>query len=199
MPEADKPDLTTLTVQLLSAYVSNNAVPSDALADLIRTTKAALAESEKTAEAPSAPAPVPAVTAKASLASRDHIISLIDGKPYKTLKRHLFGHGLTPEEYRARYNLPSDKPWSPLAIRSSAAAWPRNSGSAERRGTASTLRHGARAPRRRTRRHRSALLRERPQRHSRRGSPEDDSEALRGRAPVTGQAWQPEEGVRRSN
>lgn len=110
MPEADKPDLTTLTVQLLSAYVSNNAVPSDALADLIRTTKAALAESEMTAEAPSAPAPVPAVTVKASLASRDHIVSLIDGKPYKTLKRHLFGHGLTPEEYRARYNLPSDYP-----------------------------------------------------------------------------------------
>jgi len=109
MPEADKPDLTTLTVQLLSAYVSNNAVPSDALADLIRTTKAALAETEKV-EAPSAPAPVPAVSAKASLASRDHIISLIDGKPYKTLKRHLFGHGLTPEEYRARYNLPSDYP-----------------------------------------------------------------------------------------
>lgn len=106
MPEADKPDLTTLTVQLLSAYVSNNAVPSDALADLIRTTKAALAETEKV-EAPSAPAPV---SAKASLASRDHIISLIDGRPYKTLKRHLFGHGLTPEEYRARYNLPSDYP-----------------------------------------------------------------------------------------
>lgn len=109
MPEADKPDLTTLTVQLLSAYVSNNAVPSDALADLIRTTKAALAETEKV-EAPSAPSPVPAVSVKASLASRDHIISLIDGKPYKTLKRHLFGHGLTPEEYRARYNLPSDYP-----------------------------------------------------------------------------------------
>ncbi len=108
MPEADKPDLTTLTVQLLSAYVSNNAVPSDALAELIRTTKAALAETDKI-EA-SAPAPVLAVSAKASLASRDHIISLIDGKPYKTLKRHLFGHGLTPEEYRARYNLPSDYP-----------------------------------------------------------------------------------------
>lgn len=110
MPEADKPDLTTLTVQLLSAYVSNNAVPSDALADLIRTTKAALAETDKTVEAPLAPPPVPAVSAKASLASRDHIISLIDGKPYKTLKRHLFGHGLTPEEYRARYNLPLDYP-----------------------------------------------------------------------------------------
>jgi predicted transcriptional regulator len=35
---------------------------------------------------------------------------MIDGKPYKTLKRHLSGHGLTPEGYRARYNLPASYP-----------------------------------------------------------------------------------------
>lgn len=109
MPEAGKPDLTALTVQLLSAYVSNNAVPNDALADLIRTTKAALAEDDKV-EVPAEPVPVPAVSVKASLASKDHIVSLIDGKPYKTLKRHLSGHGFSPEEYRARFNLPIDYP-----------------------------------------------------------------------------------------
>ena len=53
---------------------------------------------------------VPAVTARKSLASRDHIISLIDGKPYRTLRRHLSTHGLTPEQYRERYNLKSDYP-----------------------------------------------------------------------------------------
>jgi predicted transcriptional regulator len=52
----------------------------------------------------------PAVTARKSLASRDHIISMIDGKPYKTLRRHLTTNGLTPEEYRARYNLKADYP-----------------------------------------------------------------------------------------
>jgi predicted transcriptional regulator len=52
----------------------------------------------------------PAVTARKSLASPDHIISLIDGKPYKTLRRHLSTNGLTPEEYRARYNLKADYP-----------------------------------------------------------------------------------------
>lgn len=52
----------------------------------------------------------PAVTARRSLASKDHIISMIDGKPYKTLKRHLSGHGLTPAEYRARYGLKADYP-----------------------------------------------------------------------------------------
>lgn len=53
---------------------------------------------------------IPAVTVRKSLASKDHIISLIDGKPYKTLRRHLSGHGLTPEEYRERYNLRADYP-----------------------------------------------------------------------------------------
>lgn len=52
----------------------------------------------------------PAVSARKSLASKDHIISLIDGKQYKTLRRHLAGHGLTPEQYRERYNLRADYP-----------------------------------------------------------------------------------------
>lgn len=53
---------------------------------------------------------VPAVSVRKSLASRDHIISMIDGKPYRTLRRHLSTHGLTPDEYRARYNLKPDHP-----------------------------------------------------------------------------------------
>ena len=52
----------------------------------------------------------PATTARRSLASKDHIISMIDGKPYKTLRRHLSGHGLTPEQYRERYKLKADYP-----------------------------------------------------------------------------------------
>lgn len=52
----------------------------------------------------------PAVSVRKSLASKDHIISLIDGKPYKTLRRHLSGHGLTPAEYRERYGLKPDYP-----------------------------------------------------------------------------------------
>ncbi|MES3048096.1 MucR family transcriptional regulator [Sphingomonas faeni] len=51
-----------------------------------------------------------AVTARKSLSNPDHIISLIDGKPYKTLRRHLSTNGLTPEEYRARYSLKADYP-----------------------------------------------------------------------------------------
>ena len=52
----------------------------------------------------------PAVGVRKSLSSPDHIISMIDGKPYKTLRRHIATHGLTPESYRERYNLKSDYP-----------------------------------------------------------------------------------------
>lgn len=53
---------------------------------------------------------VPAVTVRKSLASKDHILSMIDGKPYRTLRRHLSTHGLTPDEYRERYGLKADYP-----------------------------------------------------------------------------------------
>jgi predicted transcriptional regulator len=52
----------------------------------------------------------PAVTPRKSLSSPEHIISLIDGKPYKSLKRHLATHGLTPAQYRERYGLKGDYP-----------------------------------------------------------------------------------------
>ena len=69
-------------------------------------------------EEPAAPEPEvepvpehqPAVTVRKSLASRDHVLSMIDGRPYKTLKRHLSRHGLTPAEYRQRYGLKADYP-----------------------------------------------------------------------------------------
>ncbi|RYD59954.1 MAG: transcriptional regulator [Sphingomonadales bacterium] len=52
----------------------------------------------------------PAVSVRRSLASKEHLISMVDGKPYKTLKRHLSTHGLTPAAYRERYGLKADYP-----------------------------------------------------------------------------------------
>ncbi|WP_088182909.1 MucR family transcriptional regulator [Sphingobium sp. Z007] len=109
MADTEQPDYTSLTVQLLSAYVANNTVSSEDLAGLIQSTRAALI-------AETAPEPVetvehvPAVSVRKSIASREHILSLIDGRPYKTLKRHLATHGLTPAEYRERYGLPASYP-----------------------------------------------------------------------------------------
>lgn len=51
-----------------------------------------------------------AVSVRKSLASKDYIISMIDGKPYKTLRRHLSRHGMTPEQYRERFGLKPDYP-----------------------------------------------------------------------------------------
>src|ERR1700712_3544624 len=111
MAESDQADLTTLTVELLSAFVSNNTIESSDLAGLIQSTHTALAGiNAPTPVEPPAPEYEPAVTVRKSLGSRDHILSLIDGKPYKTLKRHLSGNGLTPAEYRERYKLPADYP-----------------------------------------------------------------------------------------
>lgn len=111
MAEETQSDITALTVQLLSAFVTNNSVPSESLADLIKSTRAALAQDDAApATQAAAPEHVPAVSVRKSLASSDYIISLIDGKPYKTLKRHLATNGLTTEEYRERYNLPKSYP-----------------------------------------------------------------------------------------
>ncbi len=113
MADTASHDLTELTVELLSAFVANNNVRSDDLPALIASTHAALAglsTGNAEATASSAEEFTGAVTARKSLGSRDHIISMIDGKPYKTLKRHLSGHGLTPDTYRSRYGLPSTYP-----------------------------------------------------------------------------------------
>ncbi|HKX36323.1 MAG TPA: MucR family transcriptional regulator [Rhizorhapis sp.] len=111
MAEDTSADITTLTVQLLSAFVSNNSVPSDSLADLIRTTRVALTADQAASPAEAQAATyTPAVSVRKSLSSPEHILSMIDGKPYKTLKRHLATHGLSPDEYRQRYNLPKSYP-----------------------------------------------------------------------------------------
>ncbi|EJU12123.1 MucR-family transcriptional regulator [Sphingomonas sp. LH128] len=104
--------LTTLTVDIVSAFVSNNAVRSDDVAGLIASTHAALAAlgGADAASVAAEPEHVPAVTVRKSLADRDRIVSMIDGKPYRSLKRHLGAHGLTPDEYRARYKLPASYP-----------------------------------------------------------------------------------------
>ena len=111
---ADEPDLVAMTIEVVANYVAHNTLAPDDLPGFIAKTHTAIKGlNEPAPEAPSEPAApefTPAVTVRKSLASREHILSLIDGKPYKTLKRHLSGHGLTPADYRARYGLKADYP-----------------------------------------------------------------------------------------
>jgi predicted transcriptional regulator len=109
-------NLLELATELTVAWLANpntrvSAEEVPAFLQNMHGAVAALASPATQAEAPAAAAEfTPAVTVRRSLASKDHIISMIDGKPYKTLKRHLSGHGLTPAQYRARYGLKSDYP-----------------------------------------------------------------------------------------
>ncbi|MDP4026773.1 MucR family transcriptional regulator [Methylobacterium sp. NEAU 140] len=100
-----------LTAELVCAYVANNPVPVAELPALIAGVHAAmngLAEGGATvAEAAAEKATSAQIRKSITHAA---LISFIDGKPYKTLKRHLGTHGLTVEGYRARYGLPDDYP-----------------------------------------------------------------------------------------
>lgn len=111
-PRADAPVLLrSLTADLVRAFVSNNKISATEVPGLTEVTYAALSDlGRPKSVVPTEAEYVPAVSVRRSLASPDHIISMIDGKPYMTLRRHLTSQGLTPDEYRARYKLPADYP-----------------------------------------------------------------------------------------
>jgi predicted transcriptional regulator len=98
-----------LTAEVVSAYVSNNPVPASELPSLIAMVAESI--SRLTVPAPSeAEKPVPAVPIKRSI-TNDYLISLEDGQKFRSLKRALaVRYGLTPQEYRAKWGLPSDYP-----------------------------------------------------------------------------------------
>jgi predicted transcriptional regulator len=101
--------LISLTADVVSAYVSNNPVPAASLADLIGSVHSSLSGVGRIAEADQ-PQQEPAVNPKRSVFP-DYIVSLEDGKKFKSLKRHLrVQYGLTPEEYREKWGLARDYP-----------------------------------------------------------------------------------------
>lgn len=99
-----------LTAEVVSAYVSNNPVPAAELPALIAQVHQSLS-GLATGQVAAQEEPLkPAVNPKRSV-HNDHIICLEDGKKFKSLKRHLMTHyGLTPEQYREKWNLPRDYP-----------------------------------------------------------------------------------------
>jgi predicted transcriptional regulator len=101
--------LITHTTDIVVSYVANNSLGADDVSSLIRNvfgTLSSLGQESAPAEA----RPDPAVSIRASV-KRDHVVCLEDGKKMKMLKRHLMtDHGLTPDEYRARWGLPADYP-----------------------------------------------------------------------------------------
>lgn len=110
-------NLIELVAELVAAYVSNNPVPASELPALIARVHGAIAglvsgtlTIETGAAAAQAEVDKPSAAQIRKSVRDDGIVSFIDGKIYKTLKRHLTSHGLDPRSYRERYGLPADYP-----------------------------------------------------------------------------------------
>lgn len=103
-----QPNLIELTAEVVAAFVMHNSLQKADLPDLIASVHGSLQQLSQ--PKPAEPArPTPAVPIKKSI-SPDYIISLEDGRRYKSLKRHLSGRGLTPERYREKWGLSPDYP-----------------------------------------------------------------------------------------
>ena len=102
------PNYIELCADIVSAYVSNNSVPGAELPVLLNSVYAALTKTALGQQEEAKAELVPAVSVRKSV-TPDAIICLDDGKSFKSLKRHLrTSYAMTPEQYRAKWNLPAD-------------------------------------------------------------------------------------------
>ena len=106
----NKSEIIEMTTDIVSAYVGNNTITAADLPSLIQSVHKALAQVSTGEEAaPQAPQE-PAVSVRKSI-TPDYLICLEDGRKFKSLKRHLrTKYDMSPEEYRAKWNLPKDYP-----------------------------------------------------------------------------------------
>ena len=100
-----------LASEIVAAFVSNNPLPKGDLPALIHAMHSAVERlaAEPESVPPQVEAKTPAVPIRRSI-TPDFLICLDDGKRFKSLRRHLAGLGLTPEQYRRKWNLPPDYP-----------------------------------------------------------------------------------------
>ncbi|KQO70118.1 MucR family transcriptional regulator [Methylobacterium sp. Leaf88] len=104
------PDYIELAADIVSAFVSNNSVPIADLPALIGSVHATLSKLNQVGTEEKAEPLTPAVSIKRSI-TPDYVVCLEDGKKFKSLKRHLrTRYEMTPEQYRTKWNLPSDYP-----------------------------------------------------------------------------------------
>ena len=102
-------ELLELSTEIVASYVSHNVVPAAELPELIASVYGAMAATQTETKETKEPLK-PAVSVRKSITD-DYLICLEDGKKFKSLKRHLRTHyGLSPEEYREKWGLPSDYP-----------------------------------------------------------------------------------------
>jgi len=104
------PKLIECTATIVQAYVSNNRASANEVAGLVKEVHSTLASLGQSGAEPPATAQKPAIPVKKSI-TPEYVICLEDGKRLKMLKRYLRSrYGLSPEQYRAKWNLPYDYP-----------------------------------------------------------------------------------------
>lgn len=144
----DKVDVLTLTAEIVASYVGSNAhVQAAEIPNIIRAVRAALTEeSEPQAEAQPERTKATSAQVRKSI-TPDALISFVDNKPYKTLKRHLTRHGMSMDDYRQHYGLPSDYPSVAPNYSAARSAMAKQLGlGARRRGDAGASSAAAEAP-----------------------------------------------------
>lgn len=107
--KTENSELVLLTADIVSAHVSNNSVETNDVAVLISTVYQALSSLGAPAPEDIQQKPKGAVSIRSSM-KPDALVSMIDGKPYKMLRRHIAQHGYTPDSYREAFNLPAGYP-----------------------------------------------------------------------------------------
>lgn len=108
--QAEQIEHIELAVDIVAAYVSNNSVPPTDLPGLIGGIHAALNNLSLSGRSSGGPVEKLSSSQIRKSITHDHIVSFEDGKPYKTLRRHLTLRGLSPEAYREKWGLPRDYP-----------------------------------------------------------------------------------------
>ena len=124
-----------MAANIVSAFVSNNSVPVSELASLIQSVHASIQNiAGGTAPAPVAEPQEPAVSIRKSI-TPEYIVCLEDGKKFKSLKRHLrTAYDMSPDQYRAKWNLARDYPMVAPAYAAARSALAKQSGLGQPRG-----------------------------------------------------------------
>ena len=112
MAEAEDNKVLTLTAEIVASYVGSVAhLKADELPGIIKSVREALQDCGSAASDKAALEAGPSKATKAQIRKSitpDGLVSFIDNKPYKTLKRHLTRHGMSMGDYRDRFGLPND-------------------------------------------------------------------------------------------
>lgn len=109
--------VTLVAMRIVRAYSANNHFPIAGLPRLIEIVHGALDGLQKSPEPVAIAMERPSPAAIRASVTPNALISFVDGRRYKTLKRHLTAHGLSPSAYRKRYDLPDSYPMVAQAYR----------------------------------------------------------------------------------